>query len=562
MSRAITYGAWTGGGFLIAAALLLFAPQLAEAQPLRWLGVYGLALAGMIALLARRGPARLGMVDLAAGAFLAWAALSLSWSGDWRAGLMGLQNMTALFAVAFLFRHAVRLDGLVISALGISAALAVGAAAFWPQYHGGFGNPNFQAETMVLMVPLLLLMPQPWTRGVLDWLLLPAILALILWLFFWNPSNVQHLAVAGWAAILGIALMRLRAWRWLALLAAVSIGALAVAWYAGMLDAVAVSLIRRGEIWLNTLSIIRDHPLFGAGLGSFDYTLPRADHLWLIRGSFLENPTDFMGAAHNEYLQLWAELGLVGIALAVLLARAVIPGAWADPARRAGLACLATAAMLALVGFPLQNPATGLLVAIGAGLAARGGRVIRVPALKLAGLAAIPLAVGLFLQTAASTQAALVHRYIVANPLIALKANINALEIYPLDPWIRLQGMLSLRAVLQRYRGHVDLSVSAADRMFERSQSAIPDQPGVLLARAEYLLNSGRYVERDLIEDLFARLRRVAPHYPQASALETVYAVLIGDEGRATRLAAATLAKPGGAGAFAQMGFVKKEKPQ
>jgi O-antigen ligase len=63
------------------------------------------------------------------------------------------------------------------------------------------------------------------------------------------------------------------------------------------------STIMRINYWKDTLSIIKAYPLTGVGLGNFN----------LIQSRY----------AHNSYLQIWAEMGLAGIASIVWLTAAV-----------------------------------------------------------------------------------------------------------------------------------------------------------------------------------------------------------------------------------------------
>jgi O-antigen ligase len=66
----------------------------------------------------------------------------------------------------------------------------------------------------------------------------------------------------------------------------------------------------RQEIWVNTLSILKDFPLFGSGLGTFAFIFPvyRSFHIQGI-----------VTHAENDYLQLASEVGLIGIGILVIL---------------------------------------------------------------------------------------------------------------------------------------------------------------------------------------------------------------------------------------------------
>lgn len=525
----------------------------------RWLPIYGLALAGLIALAVSERP-KIGPVDIAVGVFLGWAALSLLWTGDWRAGVLHWQHMAVLFAVALLVHHVRDIDRILLPVLTGAILVIVGLAFVYPHFYGGFGNPNFIAETLVLMLPLVVLLPYKHNKVVLDLAVLAAVISAGAYLLFWNVSNVQHLAFLVWLAVLACMLYRGRSWRLLGAVGLFLAVAALLGWVLGMGSEIATSLLRRAEIWINTGAMIMQHPIVGVGLGSFDYALPRAEHVALLGETFLNNPTDYMGAAHNEYLQLWAELGAVGFALAGWLVWLATRQRW-DLTRHAGAGCLITAAAISLVGFPLQNPASGLVVAIGAGLVARQRAPWRVPAVRILSWLAVPMVASLSLYAAAMAQASVIYKYIHVEPVRALQANLRAIEIYPLDPWLRIQAMLSLRAVVQKYSPRVDLSPEAADRVFEIATTAVPEQPGVLLSRVEYMINSNRYTETEEMERLFDILHRVGPLYPQVVALESVYAVLVGDEVRAERAVLDTMALPGGPELFVSMGFLRREEP-
>ncbi len=76
----------------------------------------------------------------------------------------------------------------------------------------------------------------------------------------------------------------------------------------------------RVVIWLNTLEIIKRHPVFGVGTGNFTYR-----YLDTVSPKVLANPEyriyagEYTNAAHNEILQTWAEIGIPGVILLVWL---------------------------------------------------------------------------------------------------------------------------------------------------------------------------------------------------------------------------------------------------
>jgi len=79
------------------------------------------------------------------------------------------------------------------------------------------------------------------------------------------------------------------------------------------------SLRSRLFIWQTTIDMIKDRPLLGSGLGTFPlyYLEYQAD--------FLQNNPDYIqflgkaAEAHNEYLQIWAEIGIVGFLTFMLI---------------------------------------------------------------------------------------------------------------------------------------------------------------------------------------------------------------------------------------------------
>ncbi len=65
----------------------------------------------------------------------------------------------------------------------------------------------------------------------------------------------------------------------------------------------------RFAIWADTLTLIQQHPLLGVGLGNLKVYFPS------VQKESISLYTQYLKDAHNDYLQIWAELGLVGLTL-------------------------------------------------------------------------------------------------------------------------------------------------------------------------------------------------------------------------------------------------------
>jgi len=127
----------------------------------------------------------------------------------------------------------------------------------------------------------------------------------------------------------------------------------------------------RAQLWAETIPLIRAYPVFGCGLGGYETAFWR----FKVSGPLLTD--DF---AHNDYLQLLAELGLVGFAIGATLAFSVVRMAVrravrsTDPgARYFALACagaLAAILLHSLADFNLYIPANAMLLAWIAGMTA------------------------------------------------------------------------------------------------------------------------------------------------------------------------------------------------
>jgi O-antigen ligase len=127
----------------------------------------------------------------------------------------------------------------------------------------------------------------------------------------------------------------------------------------------------RAQLWAETVPLIKAYPVFGCGLGGYETAFLR------FKVTYPLVTDDF---AHNDYLQLLAELGIVGFAIMAALAVSVVRMAVrkavgsADPGTRYfAVACAgALAAILvhSLADFNLYIPANAMLLAWIAGMTA------------------------------------------------------------------------------------------------------------------------------------------------------------------------------------------------
>ena len=77
---------------------------------------------------------------------------------------------------------------------------------------------------------------------------------------------------------------------------------------------------RRIATWKFTALMIKDHFLIGSGIGTFKYNTLKYQAKFFEQGDNRSiYPYGFAEKSHNEYLQLWAELGIIGLLIFIWL---------------------------------------------------------------------------------------------------------------------------------------------------------------------------------------------------------------------------------------------------
>lgn len=129
----------------------------------------------------------------------------------------------------------------------------------------------------------------------------------------------------------------------------------------------------RRAIWLNTLAMVADHPLGGVGLGNHKVAYPLYWRRLAVDPGFSEKAQ--LDWAHNDFLQVLAELGVIGAGLLawllVTLVRVLGAGLRSEPLPVATAAmAVALAGLLAdaCFNFPFQRALPPLVFAVLLGL--------------------------------------------------------------------------------------------------------------------------------------------------------------------------------------------------
>jgi O-antigen ligase len=131
----------------------------------------------------------------------------------------------------------------------------------------------------------------------------------------------------------------------------------------------------RAHFWSVTLKIIEAHPVIGSGLGSFGLAYTQYDS---------RNGTERLEQAHNDYLQVMSDAGIIGVVLGlfflVVLFRTGFARRESEDTFRRGVATGALAGCFAvlvhsLFDFTLHTTSNALLFLVLAALATINGRI-------------------------------------------------------------------------------------------------------------------------------------------------------------------------------------------
>jgi exopolysaccharide production protein ExoQ len=296
-----------------------------------------LGVAGMIALAAlqRRGMGALRVMPLSLALLLAWCVASALWAPEpnvvlRRAGLEVVIVVSLMLSVdtigpqrAFTIWRWLLAAVLVVNFLSIplvaSARHAAGEIdpALVGNWRGLYGHKNIAGAVCAMTVILFLFTKTGWK----NWIGIAIALGACAFLVMTRSKSSAGFLPVGLMA----GLLYRVSWRdGLSRAIVVSIAALCALALAAFvaLDAATITHLLedpaeftgRSAIWAAELRYIADHPLLGAGFGTFTDTGGQSPLHDYVAGSWVEA----VSHGHNGYLQVFVTIGGIGFALAML----------------------------------------------------------------------------------------------------------------------------------------------------------------------------------------------------------------------------------------------------
>jgi hypothetical protein len=463
------------------------------------------------------------------GLLFAWIWFTGWWAVDPGAHTLAALRMTVLVVIAISVTKAPRI---VIDMVPIVAALStLGALVlvyFLPVSYGGFGNQNAITSFLILSTVLSWGCGSHHYNGVCmlrasnRWWGLSVAATIFSITYLLINDSILEFAVLGFVALV-MAASQVKSYR-TALYFGLLLGAVlwAIAWDVGDISH---SFSARLEIWRDAVRLIPVSTWIGNGLGGFSYL--HGDVQTTVAGaSILTNPTIFHspfmmpGYVHNDLLQLIIEGGLIGFGISL----ALIVALWRR-SRNAGLhvhLTLLAGLALMLGDFAAQNPDTGLMIALAVGLAARSERPHKSRlTIAEAGILGTLLVVAAFELTASWKAEMMFSDSIMINaqhPPLALTLSRRALQIQPREAYVRRFAAVQLSSAANwceiNPKCEATIPFEAADEIYRVAQTAGPGFVGLLVSRAQYLLNSDRWNEPELSE-IADRLESSFPLYAE-----------------------------------------------
>ena len=358
--------------------------------------------------------------------------------------------------------------------------------------YAGMGNPTFLVEGLAVLSLLCFGTPVGVAIGLAG---LVAVLTV--------GSLIAKLIVAVWAFVWLFLAFR-SVWGRSAL---VGFGLLAVVLVLVNSVEAQIGIQTRLDLFASTAFAWADRFWFGWGVGSFNYILPAYGNVGVGLIPYSVESSTFPGAAHNDFLQLAMEGGVVALGIA-------LAGVWLILRGSAGInrTALLTFLGLSLVGFAFQNPVALVGAVLAASAIPPSGKGFMVPGRLVGATAAVfclVLVTSLPSRAVSEAHFSATLRHLSAathedaNPLTAefdkdaspVAALFHANEAYKLAPW-RFETRLALFQAATLSNQIIGLPKDdQIEEAWRIAQTASPLNPSMLLARLGYLGRNDRCPE-------------------------------------------------------------------
>ncbi len=297
-----------------------------------------LAIAWLTALAARRATMPLLFRDhpwlaYVTVFFLTWSFASVLWAEDpvsARFETSRLVQNAVLFFIVFSAiekrQHLLWVLGAYLGGAFLTAVVGLAGGSSSEQFSpyadvgrlsGGIGDPNELAAILVPAVAIAAFLIPTTRAPLMRWLLFSLVLVTSLALFFTQSrGGILALAVVLVVTPFLAGPVRLRA-----LLVIIAVAALGIGYFALVAPPQAIQHVTkfsvgsgtgREDLWRVSIQMFNDHPVGGVGTGNFQVIEPK----YALHDINLTRPdlvVDTPKVAHNTYLHILTELGLIGI---------------------------------------------------------------------------------------------------------------------------------------------------------------------------------------------------------------------------------------------------------
>ena len=115
------------------------------------------------------------------------------------------------------------------------------------------------------------------------------------------------------------------------------------------------------------------------------------------------------------------------------------------------------------------------------------------------------------------------------NAVAAFERNYTAHLTFPLEPTYRRQLAGTLAYLMNQHHGNINVDPAAADYVAKVAATVGPEDTSILIPRAEYLLNSGRWTEPEM-DRLMARLSAIGESLQSYWLLKAYWHALRGEK--------------------------------